>query len=290
MPQDKQRFSMIALVGEPNVGKSTLVNAMVGEKISIVTHKVQTTRHNVRGIVQHKGAQLVLIDSPGIFEPSRKLEKAIVNNAMAALEDADVICMLFDARNLRLEAFNQIKQALNKSKKPKYAIINKTDMIDRRELLPMIEEINGLGIFTEIFPISALRNKGVDKIMDHLATQAAEGPWLFNPEQVSDLTERGLAEEVTREKAFINLHEEIPYSLKVVTDKWEERKDGSIMIHQSIYVLKESQKIIALGKGGEKIKQIGSQARADISRILNCKIHLFLFVKVRDDWIDKDFA
>jgi GTP-binding protein Era len=290
MTKEKSKFSLIALVGEPNVGKSTLVNAMVGEKISIVTHKVQTTRNNIRGILKYKNAQLVLIDSPGIFEPSRKLEKAIVSNAMAALEEADSVCVLFDARNFKLEAFLSIKERVKKLGKPCYAIINKVDLIEKSLVLPIIQELNDLGIFKEIFPISALKNLGTNKLIEFLYEQAKEGEWFFDPEQLTDISQSTLAEEITREKAFLLLHQEIPYSLKVETDKWEEGKDGSLTIHQSIFVMKESQKVIALGKGGEKIKQIGSQARYELSKLFNCKVNLFLFIKVREDWIEKDYS
>lgn len=283
-----RKFITVALVGEPNVGKSTLVNAMVGEKISIVTHKVQTTRNNIKGIVQHGETQMVLIDSPGIFSPSRTLEKAIVKNAMSALDAADIICVLFDARNLRLEAFEMLKDHLRKKKC--YAVINKIDLVRRDATLPMIEKINELKIFQEIFPISAQEMIGVENLKNFIAERANQGEWLFDPEQLTDTSERSIAEELTREKAFLFLHQEIPYSLKVETDKWEEKEDGSLAIHQTIFVTKESQKVIILGKGGEKIKEIGRKARHEISNVMQRKVHLFLFVKVRENWIEKDFS
>ncbi len=280
----------VALVGESNAGKSTLLNELVGHKVSIVTHKVQTTRNNIRGVTNIGDTQLIFIDTPGIFNPEGTLEKAIVNQALTAFDQADIICIVFDARRVGHPVLPTIHDYAQKSGKKCYALINKVDLVTKEKLMPSLQYVYDLGIFTEVFPISALKAYGTKHFMEFLLKQAPQGDWHFIEEEMTDQPSKTLAEEITREQAYLLLHEEIPYSLKVETEQWEDLDNGDVKIYQSIFVNKSTQKPIVLGKNGEKIKEIGQRARKEISRVLNTKVHLFLHVKVREDWIEKDFG
>ena len=281
----------VALIGEPNAGKSTLLNRLIGQKISIVTPKVQTTRTTIRGIVNIDQSQMIFIDTPGIFKAGKKLERAIVRSAWSGLEEADIICMLFDAKKPISENIEHIIKTLkNNSNKHFIAVINKIDVVDKKSLLALTETINNFNIFNKIFMISALGGTGVLDMVNHLIVNTPENPWSYNNDELTDTSTREIAQEITREQLFLQLNKEIPYSLKVETDQWEEKEDGSTLIHQSIFVMKQSQKAIVLGNKGTKIKEVGRKARHEISQLLdNTPVHLFLHVKVREDWIDRDY-
>ncbi|MCO5730830.1 GTPase Era [Rhizobium sp. SSA_523] len=280
------RSGFVALIGATNAGKSTLVNRLVGAKVSIVSHKVQTTRAIVRGIAIHDTAQIVFMDTPGIFKPRRRLDRAMVTSAWGGAKDADVIMLLIDSeRGLRGDA-EAILEGLKEVRQPKILVLNKIDQVKREDLLKLASEANAAVAFDDTFMISATTGSGCDDLMDHLAKRLPEGPWYYPEDQISDLPMRQLAAEITREKLFLRLHQELPYSSHVETEKWEERKDGSVRIEQVIYVERESQKKIALGKGGEAIKAISTASRKELAEILDQPVHLFLFVKVRENWGD----
>lgn len=291
MENPVKKCTSIALVGDPNVGKSSLLNKLVGQKISITTHKVQTTRVNVKGITNVGNSQLIFIDTPGIFEPKRKLERSIVTEAMSGLEAAEKICVIFDVHKLESDAFEQIKDKLaEKGKENCFAIINKIDLIKNRDdLLPKLKQIYDSDFFAEVFPMSAVKEKGIDNFLNVMAEKAEISDWLYDEDTVTDVSVRTIAEEITREKAFILLHKELPYSLKVETEQWEEDEDGVVNIHQAIFVAKDSHKNIVIGEKASKIKEIGIRARKSITLLLEQKVRLFLFVKVREDWIDRDY-
>ncbi|MBB3425258.1 GTP-binding protein Era [Rhizobium sp. BK312] len=276
----------VALIGPTNAGKSTLVNRLVGAKVSIVSHKVQTTRAIVRGIAIHNNAQIVFMDTPGIFKPRRRLDRAMVTSAWGGAKDADLIMLLIDSeRGLRGDA-EAILEGLKDVSQPKILVLNKIDRVRREDLLALAAAANEKIAFEQTFMISAESGSGCDDVMDYLAKTLPEGPWYYPEDQISDLPMRQLAAEITREKLFLRLHQELPYSSHVETEKWEERKDGSVRIEQVIYVERESQKKIALGKGGEAIKSISTASRKELSAILEQPVHLFLFVKVRENWGD----
>ncbi|HWP25540.1 MAG TPA: GTPase Era [Xanthobacteraceae bacterium] len=278
------RCGFIALIGAPNAGKSTLVNALVGTKVAIVTPKVQTTRALVRGIAIVNGAQLVFVDTPGIFEPRRRLDRAMVSTAWSGARDADIVGVLIDAKQgLDAEA-TAILDRLHEISHPKVLIFNKVDLVEKPSLLRLASEANERAKFEATFMISALNGDGVDDLRRWFATHVPEGPWHFPPEEVSDAPLRLFAAEITREKLYLQLHQELPYQSTVETDRWEERPDGSVRIEQTIYVEREGQRKIVLGKGGRTIKAIGEAARKEISDLLERRVHLFLFVKVRKDW------
>lgn len=280
------RSGFVALLGAPNAGKSTLVNQLVGAKVSIVTHKVQTTRAIVRGIATHKNAQIVFVDTPGIFRPRRRLDRAMVTTAWGGAKDADVVLVLIDAASgLRGDA-ETILENLADVRQPKILVLNKVDRVKRESLLGLAAEANKRATFERTFMISALSGSGCDDLLDYLAEALPEGPWYYPEDQISDLPMRQLAAEITREKIYLRLHQELPYSSHVETEKWEEKKDGSVRIEQVIYVERDSQKKIVLGHKGETIRAIGQAARKEIAEILEQPVHLFLFVKVREDWGD----
>lgn len=289
MNVDNKKSLVIALIGEPNAGKSTLLNALVGEKISIVTHKVQTTRHNIRGVVNEGDTQLVFIDTPGLFDAKRTLERAIVKAATNSFEEADIVCLMFDINRLKGDAYKEVLNFVKNTKKPLFAIINKIDLLPKDELLPLIQKLADENIFQEIIPLSALKATGVARITQFFVSQATPGPWYYEEDEITDQSMKNICEEITREQAFILLHEEIPYSLKVETEIWQEAIT-SVTIHQALFVVKNSQKVIALGKGGSKIKEIGKRARHEMGKLLGKKVHLFLYIKVREDWIERDFS
>jgi len=280
------RSGFVALVGAPNAGKSTLVNRLVGTKVSIVTHKVQTTRAIVRGIATHGTAQIVFVDTPGIFKPRRRLDRAMVTTAWGGAKDADLVLVLIDAeRGLRGDAEAMLENLAN-IRQPKALVLNKIDRVQPEKLLALTAEANAKASFERTFMVSALTGSGCDDLLDWLAGTLPEGPWYYPEDQVSDLPMRQLAAEITREKLYLRLHQELPYSSHVETEKWEEKKDGSVRIEQVIYIERDSQKKIVLGAKGETIRAIGQAARKEIGEILEQPVHLFLFVKVRENWGD----
>lgn len=284
------RCGFIALIGAPNAGKSTLLNRLVGQKLAIVTPKVQTTRTRLLGIAVEGDAQLVFVDTPGIFAPRRRLDRAMVAAAWAGSADADATVLLVDAAANRGSAAdrdtNHIVEQLGAAKRRAILALNKVDLVRRDTLLGRADTLYQTGIFDPVFMISGLNGSGVDDLKRHLAATMPEGPFLFPEDQLSDAQERWLAAEVTREQVFLQLHDELPYAATVETESWEERKDGSVRIEQVIYVRRASQRAIALGQGGSKIKGIGAKARAELETLLGRRVHLFLFVKVRDNWIE----
>ena len=280
------RSGFVALIGAPNAGKSTLVNRLVGAKVSIVTHKVQTTRALVRGIATHRNAQIVFVDTPGIFQPKRRLDRAMVTTAWGGAKDADLVLVLIDAeRGLRGDAEAMLER-LAEVRQPAVLVLNKVDRVPRETLLGLASAANERAKFEATFMVSALTGSGCEDLLDFLAGRLPEGPWYYPEDQLSDLPMRQLAAEITREKLYLRLHQELPYSSHVETEKWEEKKDGSVRIEQVIYVERDSQKKIVLGHKGETIRSIGQASRAEIAGILEQKVHLFLFVKVRENWGD----
>jgi GTP-binding protein Era len=276
----------VALIGAPNAGKSTLVNQLVGAKVSIVTHKVQTTRAIVRGIATHDNAQIVFVDTPGIFKPRRRLDKAMVTTAWGGAKDADVVMVLIDAeRGIKGDADAMLTN-LEGVMQPKILVLNKIDRVKPESLLTLSAAANERVKFESTFMVSALTGAGCKAILDYLANTLPAGPWYYPEDQISDLPMRQLAAEITREKLYLRLHQELPYSSHIETEKWEEKPDGSVRIEQVIYVERDSQKKIVLGAKGETIRSIGQAARKDIGEILEQKVHLFLFVKVRENWGD----
>ncbi|WP_295968370.1 GTPase Era [uncultured Bartonella sp.] len=283
---NKTHSGFVALIGAPNVGKSTLVNRLVGTKVSIVTHKVQTTRALIRGIIIHNNTQIVLVDTPGIFTPKRRLDRAMVTTAWSGAKDADMVLVLVDAAKGLDEETEEVFASLSKVKQEKILVINKVDSVPRPSLLELTKKLNEGQQFSETFMISALKGTGCDDLLDYLAKKLPEGPWYYPEDQISDMPMRQLAAEITREKLYMCLHNELPYASTVETENWEERPDGSVKINQIIYVEREGQKKIVLGTKGETIKAIGQAARKELMEILEQKVHLFLFVKVRDHWSD----
>jgi GTPase len=281
-----RRCGFIALIGAPNAGKSTLINALVGTKVTIVSHKVQTTRTLLRGIAIEGDAQLVFIDTPGIFTPKRRLDRAMVSTAWAGAHDADIVGVLIDAkRGIDTEA-GALLDGLAAVSQPRVLIINKVDLIDKPALLALTQLANARTNFTATFMISALTGDGVADFKRWLAAEVPAGPWHYPEDQITDAPLRQLAAEITREKLYLRLHQELPYQSTVETASWQERKDGSVRIEQTIFVERESQRKIVLGKGGQTIKAIGAAARREIAEVIEQPVHLFLFVKVREDWGD----
>ncbi|GJD88302.1 GTPase Era [Methylobacterium hispanicum] len=280
------RAGFVALIGVPNAGKSTLLNSLVGTKVSIVSRKVQTTRALVRGIVIEGTAQIVLVDTPGIFAPKRRLDRAMVHSAWSGAADADAVCLLVDARKGVEEEVEAVLARLKDVRRPRILILNKIDLIPRERLLELAAKLNGLIPFEQTFMVSALNGDGVETLKRALAALMPEGPWLYPEDQVSDAPLRMLAAEITREKIYDRLHEELPYRSTVETDQWQIRPDGSVRIEQTIFVERESQRSIVLGKGGQTIKAIGQAARIEIAEAADAKVHLFLHVKVRENWAD----
>jgi GTPase len=284
--QGGQRCGFIALVGAPNAGKSTLLNALVGTKIAIVTPKVQTTRALLRGIAMAGDSQLVFIDTPGIFRPRRRLDRAMVLTAWGGARDADMVAVLIDVKKGLDEESGAILDQLGEISQPKILVLNKVDIAQKPALLTLAENANARAKFNATFMISALTGDGVDDLKSWLAGHVPEGPWHFPTDEVSDAPMRQLAAEITREKLYMQLHQELPYQSTVETESWQDRKDGSVRIEQTIYVERESQRKIVLGKGGRAIKAIGEAARKDIAAAIEQPVHLFLTVKVRENWGD----
>ncbi|MCA6120731.1 GTPase Era [Bradyrhizobium sp. WSM 1704] len=283
---DATRCGFVALIGAPNVGKSTLVNALVGSKVTIVSRKVQTTRALIRGIVIEGNAQIILVDTPGIFAPRRRLDRAMVSTAWSGAHDADLVCVLIDAKAGLDEEAQAILAKLESVAHPKILVLNKVDLVQREKLLALAQAANERMRFEHTFMISALSGDGVDDLRRTLAQMVPAGPFHYPEDQMSDAPMRHLAAEITREKIYGHLHQELPYQSTVETDSWTDRKDKSIRIEQTIYVERESQRKIVLGKGGATIKSIGAQARAELAEIMGVPVHLFLFVKVRENWGD----
>jgi GTPase len=286
------RCGFCAIIGAPNAGKSTLVNALVGTKVAIVSPKVQTTRMPVRGIAMAGETQIIFVDTPGIFRPRRRLDRAMVTSAWAGAEEADALLLIVDAADLdeRSPAARDtmaILEGLKERKGRKTALVlNKIDGMKRTDLLPLVEKFHARGIFEDVFLVSALKGQAVPDVAAWVAARMPEGPWLYPEDQAADIPSRLLAAEVTREKIYLRLHDELPYSSAVETEKWEERKDGSVRIDQVIFVQRDGQKAIVLGKGGATIKKIGELARTELEELFGRRVHLFLFVKVREDWAE----
>jgi len=280
------RCGFVALIGAPNVGKSTLVNALVGAKVTIVSRKVQTTRALIRGIVIENNAQIILVDTPGIFLPKRRLARAMVSTAWSGAHDADLVCVLLDAKTGIDEEAEAILAKAASVNHEKILVINKVDLVQREKLLALARAANERMKFAKTFMIAAISGDGVDDIRTTLAEMVPPGPFLYPEDQMSDAPMRQLAAEITREKIYQKLHQELPYQSTVETDKWEERKDKSVRIEQTIFVERESQRKIVLGKGGATIKSIGADSRKELMQILDVPVHLFLFVKVRENWGD----
>lgn len=284
MSEASTRCGFVAIIGAPNSGKSTLLNTLAGYKLAIVSHKVQTTRSRVRAIIVEGCSQIIFVDTPGIFLPRRRLDEAMVNSAWEGATDADVVLLMVDARTGLTEDVNRIAEKLKGSPSRQVLVLNKVDVVKRERLLVLAGELNELCPFEQTFMISASTGDGVDEMKRKLAEMMPGGPWLYPEDQLSDIPQRLIASEITREKIYERLHQELPYASTVETEKWEERPDGSVRIEQVIFVERENQRKIVLGKGGQVIKEIGSLAREELSAMLDRKVHLFLFVKVRENW------
>ena len=281
------RAGFVALIGAPNAGKSTLMNAMVGHKVSIVTPKVQTTRSRVRGIAMHDSTQIIFVDTPGIFTPKRRLDRAMVSAAWQGAEDGDVLLLLHDCARKKIDADTlSIIETLKKSGARASLILNKTDLTQAEHYLARTRELSELYDFEKIFMISAETGEGVEDVKNWLAEQMPQSPYLFDPEDLSDLPMRLMAAEIMREKLFLNLHQELPYQMTVECESWEERADGSAEIKLVIFVAREGHRGILLGKGGQTIKRIGQAARRELEEIFDQRIHLISFVKHKKDWMD----
>jgi GTP-binding protein Era len=283
------RAGFIALIGEPNAGKSTLLNKMVGAKVSIVTHKVQTTRARIRGVAMEGQAQMVFVDTPGLFKPRRRLDRAMVAAAWSGAADADVVVLLVEAHRGVTEGVKAILEGLkDRGGEARFALaINKIDKVKADTLLGLTRELNALYDFSETFMISAEKGHGVDTLRHWLASKMPESPWLYPEDQIADLPMRMIAAEITREKLTLRLHQELPYQMTVETENWEERKDGSAKIDQIIYVVRDGHKGIVLGNKGETIKAVGKASREELVEFLGRKVHLFLQVKVRPGWLEE---
>ncbi len=282
------RAGFVALIGEPNAGKSTLLNRMVGAKVSIVTHKVQTTRARIRGVALEGEAQIVFVDTPGLFRPRRRLDRAMVAAAWGGAADADVVVLLIEAHRGLTEGVRRILADLpaRAGGRPVALAINKIDRVKAETLLALAEEANAAHPFVRTFMISAERGHGCDDLKEWLGAQMPEGPWLYPEDQIADLPMRMIAAEITREKLTLRLHQELPYELTVETESWQEREDGSARIDQVIYVAREGHKGIVLGRKGETIKAVGQAARTELEEFMGRRAHLFLHVKVRPDWLE----
>jgi len=280
------RCGFVALIGAPNVGKSTLINALVGAKVSIVTPKVQTTRTLIRGIAIEGQAQLIFVDTPGIFAPRRRLDRAMVGTAWGSTQDADLVALLIDSRKGVMDDDEAILRALGDVRPAKVLVLNKVDLVAKPALLALTQKLNERAGFAATFMVSALSGDGTADLKSWFAAHVPAGPWLYPEDQISDAPARQLAAEITREKLYLRLHQELPYQSTVETEVWKELKGGAVRIEQSIYVERESQRKIVLGKGGQAIKAIGAAARADIAAAIEQPVQLFLHVKVREGWAD----
>jgi GTP-binding protein Era len=281
-----RRCGFVAVIGAPNVGKSTLVNALVGSKVTIVSPKVQTTRTIVRGIATECESQLIFVDTPGIFAPRRRLDRAMVNTAWTGAREADIIALMIDAKRGIDDEAAAIAAQLAAIAAPKILVVNKVDIVAKPSLLALVRVANERAKFAATFLVSALSGDGLDEVKHWLAGNVPEGPWHYPEDQISDAPMRSLAAEITREKLYLRLHQELPYSATVETDTWKELRDGAVRIEQTIFVERESQRKIVLGKAGQSIKAIGAEARKEMAELIEKPVHLFLFVKVRQSWSD----
>jgi GTPase len=289
---EPQRAAVIAVIGAPNAGKSTLVNRIVGEKVAIVTHKAQTTRFPLRGVAMRDATQLVLVDTPGLFAPRRRLDRAMVASAWSALRDADAVVHVADAERLAqsaqaLDEAGEVPTRLRDRAATAFLALNKIDAMARERLLPIAQRLHESGAYAQVFMISAAKGDGVDDLVSALVGLAPEGPWLFDADQAADAPAQLRAVEITREKLMLRLHEEIPYALTVETESWARASRGSVRISQIIYVARESHRRMVIGKGGAVLKGVGEAARKDIGRMLGVTVHLFLHVKLRENWSDE---
>ena len=282
----EKRFGFIAVIGPPNAGKSTLSNALVGQKVAIVTHKAQTTRARLRSVVMHEQSQVVLVDTPGIFSGVKKLDKAMVQEAWSGAEEADAVLVVLDASRALPAETELVLAGVKGTSKPVILVLNKVDAVKREKLLELTQKLNEAADFTDTFMVSALKGTGLEELKNYLANLVPEGPWHYPEDMAADVPSLLLAAEVTREKLFLRMHQELPYALTVETESWKRQKDGSVRLEQVIFVRRDSQKAIVLGKRGQSIREIGSQARVEMEDVFGHKVHLFLFVKVRDNWID----
>lgn len=282
--QGPMRCGLVAVVGAPNAGKSTLVNALAGTKVTIVSPKPQTTRFRIRAVVMRGRSQIVLVDTPGIFRPRRRLDRAMVAAAWGGAQDADLALMIVDARAGLKDEVRAIAEGLRKGRRPAMLLLNKADLVEPPRLLPLAKELNEILPFQETFMVSALKGKGLDRVLDVLAASVPEGPFLFPEDDLSDLPQRMLAAEIVREQVLRQTHEEVPHHATVETENWEERKDGSARIDCTIYVARATQKAIIIGDGGARIREIGRRARMELEALLERRIHLFLNVKDRPGW------
>jgi GTP-binding protein Era len=281
-----QRCGFIAILGAPNAGKSTLLNRLLGAKLAIVTPKPQTTRRRMLGIVIESETQIILVDTPGIFAPRRRFDRAMVGAAWSGAADADLVMVLIDAdRGIDGDA-QRVLDGVAQHRPPAIAVLNKIDLVDKNALLPLADRLDKTGLFQRVMMISSLNGDGVADLKRHLATSVPEGPWHYPEDQLTDLSERLIAAEITRERLFLELRQELPYASTVETDRWQEQKDGSVRLDQTIHVERASQKPIVLGKGGQQIKRIGELARAEMERSFGRRVHLFLFVRVTEGWTE----
>lgn len=279
-----QKCGFVAVIGPPNAGKSTLANALVGQKVAIVTQKEQTTRMRLRAVVMHQQSQIILVDTPGIFDAKQRFDRSMVNEVWRGVEDADEVLVVLDVARTKKREIDLMLDGLAGSKKRLSLVLNKIDTVRNDSLLALVQELNERVTFAETYLISALSGDGLDRLKDTLAEAMPEGPWLYPEDQAADVPSLLLASEVTREKLFLRMHQELPYALTVETDKWENRKDGSVRIEQTIYVRRDGQKAIVLGKGGSAMKEVASQSRAELEEMFERRVHLFIFVKVRKNW------
>ena len=287
MSDAKTHCGFVGVIGAPNAGKSTLVNNLVGAKVSIVSPKVQTTRTRVMGVLNVGATQMVFVDTPGIFAPKKRLEKAMVSAAWQGAVDADALLLVVDVGRGKINAESRaIIDKLKEQQRTAMLALNKVDLAHKEKLLALAAEMNDTGIFSDIYMISALTGSGTDKIVTDIVKRMPEGPWMFDAEQISDMPMRLLAAEVTREKIFLQLGDELPYASTVETEEWEAFDNGSVKISQTVYVMRDQQKAIVLGKGGARIKKIGTAAREELEEMLECRVHLNIFVKVRENWGD----
>ncbi len=279
-----QKCGFVAVIGPPNAGKSTLSNALVGQKVAIVTQKAQTTRMRLRAVVMHQQSQIILVDTPGIFEAKQRFDRAMVNEAWLGVNDADQVLVVLDAQRAETPEVDLMLDGLARSEKRVSLVLNKIDTVPHESLLALVQKLNERVAFADTFLISALKGHGLSELRDQLAASMPEGPWLYPEDQAADIPSLLLASEVLREKLFLRLHEELPYHLTVETEKWETKKDGSVRIEQTVYVRRDGQKAIVLGKGGQTMKDIGSEARRELEEMFERRVHLFVFVKVRKNW------